>query len=98
MRSCLTLFKKREGFFLCCVFVLTLLLYLPQIFLREAILRDVALRYAPMAGGVVFSSVFLCISFGSFFVAPAGENFSEKNGGKLLKICRSEKSNSMSGS
>jgi hypothetical protein len=49
MRSCLTLFKKREGFFLCCVFVLTLLLYLPQIFLREAILRDVALRYAPMA-------------------------------------------------
>ena len=49
MQKILTLFKKREGVFLFCVFVLTLLLYGPQIFLRDAVLRDVALRYAPMA-------------------------------------------------
>ena len=49
MQNCLTLFRKREFLFPLCVFVLALLLYLPQIFLRDAILRDVACRYAPMA-------------------------------------------------
>ena len=49
MPDFLTFAKKQEKFFPAGVFVLTICLYLPQLFLREALLRDVACRYAPMA-------------------------------------------------
>ena len=49
MPDFLTFIKKQERFFPAGVFVLMICLYLPQIFLRDPILRDVASRYAPMA-------------------------------------------------
>lgn len=97
MRSCLTLFKKREVFFPFCVFVLTLLLYLPQVFLCEAILCDAALRCVPMVE-CFFHQSFSAFHSGVFLSLLTAKNFQKINGGKLSEICRSEKSNSISGS